>query len=201
MIVRQMIATFAALVAMTLATQAEPVTFAFAPGDEGTRVQFVSKAPMESFDGKTRDLAGSVTLDPTALGDSVTVRFEVDLTTLDTGIELRNRHMRENHLETEQYPKAVFTGAAILDSKSSVLPAGRAVTFECEGTFDLHGVQRRLRVPVTVTWNEAAGTLQVHTEFRVALADYEINRPKFLFLKLEDAQTVTVDAIGRLSGR
>ena len=31
----------------------------------------------------------------------------------DTGIGMRNTHMRENHLETETYPVATFTGGRI----------------------------------------------------------------------------------------
>ncbi|MBK9304990.1 MAG: YceI family protein [bacterium] len=40
--------------------------------------------------------------------------MDVDLAALDTGIGLRNRHMRENHLETDRFPQAVFRGARIL---------------------------------------------------------------------------------------
>ena len=93
---------------------AAPQTFTVATGDEACEVKFTSKAAMESFDGKTRMISGRVTLDPAALGDSLVIAMDVDMTTLDTGIALRNRHMRENHLHTEQFPTATFAGAKIV---------------------------------------------------------------------------------------
>ena len=36
---------------------------------------------------------------------------DVEMADLDTGIDKRNRDMRENHLETDLYPTARFEGA------------------------------------------------------------------------------------------
>ena len=35
-------------------------------------------------------------------------KFEVDLRSLDTGLDLRNEHMRDKYLETDKFPNAVF---------------------------------------------------------------------------------------------
>jgi polyisoprenoid-binding protein YceI len=176
---------------------ANAARFEFKPGDDKNVVRFDSKAPMESFSGETNQLSGYISLEPAGLGDSITVRVEVDLASLDTGIDRRNRHMRENHLETDKYPRAVFTGATVVSPAAARLRAGQVLNCELEGTFDLHGVSRRIRVMIEATYLTEGGVSSIHvvTSFRVALPDYEISRPKFLFLKLEETQTVTFDAV------
>jgi polyisoprenoid-binding protein YceI len=165
--------------------------FVINPGSKDNLVKFESHAPMESFDGKTRAVLGELEFDPDQLSDSVTVRIEVDLTELDTGIGLRNRHMRQNHLETDEYPKAVFRGGRILEPSASALGA-TPVTFQLAGTFELHGVTREVIVDAEVVRNED-GSIQLVSRFEVKLSDYQISRPKFLMLKLDEVQKITVD--------
>jgi polyisoprenoid-binding protein YceI len=183
-----------ALLAPAPAARAE--TFVVRPGDPN-QVVFASKAPVESFQGKTAQMAGRIDVDPGAVGDSVTVRIEVDLASLDTGIAKRNQHMRENHLETAKYPKAVFTGAAVGGPAGAGLEPGKPMAFAVEGTFALHGVSRRLRTTVEVTLEEPGGKRQLRfkTAFPVSLAAYSISRPQFLFLKLADEQAVRVSGV------
>jgi polyisoprenoid-binding protein YceI len=126
--------------------------------------------------------------------DTVTVRFEVDLKSLDTGIGKRDTDMRDKYFEVKKYPKAVFAGASVLGPEGATLAAGKTVTFECEGDFTLHGVTKRTHVTVEVTPRDER-TLAFKASFKVPLADYQIARPKFLFLKLGEVQDVTVEAV------
>lgn len=188
----------ALLVVVSGAVSASPVRFEVNPGGEGTEVVFASKAPMESFEGKTDQVQGSIVLDPAALGDSIVVVVEVDLASLDTGLALRNQHMRENHLETETYPKATFRGGH-LEGFPAALSLGETLKGKARGSFDLHGVVRPMEADVSLTLR-SDGALAVHAEFEVVLADYEIDRPKFLMLKLDEKQHVTVDLIAQPAG-
>ena len=175
---------------------AHAAVFAVKPGPD-CKVVFVSKAPTETFEGKTNKMQGTLTLDPSAVGDTITVHLEVDLASLDTGKKMRNEHMRENHLETDKYPKAVFDGAAVLSPSAAKLEPGKTAAFEIEGTFALHGVSRRLRCPAEATFTPAGkgGKIAFKAEFPVALPDYNIKRPEFLFLKLAEVQQVTVSGV------
>jgi len=155
------------------------------------QVVFTSKATTETFQGKTNKVQGRIVFDPASLGDSVTVHIEVDMASLDTGIGKRNQTMRDDYLQTKQYPRAVFDGATLLSGGNRVLAADPK--FEVAGNFTLHGVTRRLRATVEVTQKDAR-TLEFKTEFPVSLADYRIVRPKFLFLKLGEVQQVEVTA-------
>ena len=178
------------------ASAASAGTFVVRPGGE-SKVTFLSKATIESFTGKTGRLEGRVVVDTAAVGDSITAHLEVDLASLDTGNAHRNRNMRDQHLETDKFPKAIFDGAAVLGPTGARLAAGQPVTIQIEGTFTLHGVSRRLRVEVEATYSEkeGSGRIAFHTVFPVNLADYAVTRPEFLFLKLAESQEVRVSAL------
>ena len=194
--------TLTAMLAMGLAaaSAAGAAQFKVAPGGKN-QIVFFSKAPIESFEGRTRHIEGTIVVDPAGVGDSVTVHLEVDLATLDTGIARRNQHMRDNHLETKKYPRAVFDGASVAGPAGAKLEAGKPVRFTVEGTFSLHGVRRRLRIDAEVTYtpSPAGGQIEFRTSFPVTLNDYSIRRPEFLFLKLAETQDVKVYGVGTAS--
>jgi len=174
------------------ATAAHADDFTVTPGKPNL-VVFTSKAQVESFQGKTSKLSGHINVNPSNVGDSVSVELHVDLASLDTGIAKRNGHMRENHLETAKYPEAVFTGATVLSPAHAAL-SGKPVAFDVTGTFALHGVTRRLTAHADVT--RSGNKLAFTATFQVSLADYAIPRPQFLFLKLADTQELKVTGVG-----
>jgi polyisoprenoid-binding protein YceI len=185
----------AALAVAALAPAAWAERFEIAAGAAENVARFRSHAAVESFEGKTRQVSGWVECDPAALGDSVTVYVAVDLASLDTGIDLRNRHMRENHLETDKYPQAVFRGGRLFGAPAK-LEVGQSATFEIAGEIELHGVTRPLRAPLEVTLLAADGPrqLRVATHFPVSLADFHIARPQFLIVRLAETQQVSLEA-------
>jgi polyisoprenoid-binding protein YceI len=160
-------------------------------GEKGNRVVFVSKAAMESFEGATDQVSGDIEADLAHLADSVRVRIEVDLASLDTGIGMRNKHMRENHLETDTYPKAVFTAGRIVSSTASALNQAQPARITLAGQMSLHGVTREVQYDLALSINPS-GQLKVAGEFTIKLSDYDIDRPKFLILRLADEQAVRV---------
>ena len=173
--------------------------FLVSPGDPNL-VKFESKAPMESFEGKTKQVTGQIVFNPARLADSLTVHMEVDLASLDTGISMRNKHMREDHLETATYPKAIFHGTKLLDPSAPALAPGQKVSFTLEGEFSLHGVTKTIQVPVEVTSSVKDDVTRIHvvTHFLVKLSDYKIDRPQFLVMRLDENQKVTVDVMADL---
>ena len=180
-----------------LAGPALAVRFEILPDNDTNLVRFESKAVLHAFEGTTKQFAGYVVLDPDDLGDSVTIYIEVNLASLDTGIERRNRSMRNNHLETHKYPTAVFKGATIVRPRGSRLDEGRAATFDIEGVLDLHGLKRTQRAAVEVTYLEESGVRKLHVIARldVKLTDFAIERPSVMFMKVRDTQKVTFEAI------
>lgn len=185
------------LAAVLVSSSAHAAQFVVKAGSPN-KVVFTSKAATETFEGKTDRIDGRIVVDPASVEDTVVVYLEVDMASLDTGIGERNKHMKKNHLETDKYPKAVFAGATLLGPEGAALAEGKAVAFDCEGNFTLHGVTRRLRVTVEVTL-ASERTLAFKASFKVPLVDYSISRPKFLFLKLGEVQDVVVEGVATLS--
>jgi polyisoprenoid-binding protein YceI len=186
--------------ALAGASPATAAKFVVKPGNPN-QVVFVSQAPTEKFEGKTNQMEGWLALNTDGIEDSITVHLEVDLASLDTGIAKRNQHMRENHLETAKYPTAMFDGATVRVGAGARLDSGAPVKFEAEGTFSLHHVSRRIRVPIIASYvaGKQGGRIAFSTSFPVSLPDYSISRPQFLFMKLAEVQQVRVSGVGTLA--
>jgi polyisoprenoid-binding protein YceI len=177
------------------AARAEVRTYAVTPG-KGQEIVFASKAPMESFEGRTDQASGTIAADFANLGAGCEVRIAVDLASMKTGIGMRDTHMRERHLETDKYPQAVFVGKRVAAATPGSLASGGTARLTVAGTFDLHGVSREMELPVDLAL-AADGTLTVQAHFTVLLSDHQIDRPKVVMLKLADEQKVSVSLTAR----
>jgi polyisoprenoid-binding protein YceI len=175
--------------------------FAIEPGKPNL-VTFQSKATLETFEGKTRQVSGAVRVTLGNLEDSVDVLVDVDLASLDTGIGVRNKHMREEHLETARYPKAEFHGVKLLDPSSPSIAPGEKVSCTIAGDLSLHGVTKPVEIPVVVSMPSNTARISMHVvgRFDVKLADYGIARPAFLMMRLDETQHVAVDIVAFRKG-
>lgn len=145
--------------------------------DAKNSVIFISNAPVEQIIGKTENIDGYVLWQGRDKLENSEFYFEVDLASFDTGIGLRNRHMRENYLETEKYPYATFTGKLI---KAESVKDTISVT--ASGVFELHGIKNPVEIDVSIV--EANGGYFAKSRFEVRLEDYNIERPKMMLLKI-----------------
>jgi polyisoprenoid-binding protein YceI len=150
-------------------------------------IRFISKAPFNEFDGKSSNLNGLIDLDKNVLD------FYVDLNTLKTGIGLRDSHMRDKYLETEEYPYAEFTGKIEdiekIDEKS--LKVGIKVT--ANGKFKIHGISQNREIFGILKLTDQ-GKISLETNFTVALKDHQIEKPSVLGYELADVQVVEIKA-------
>lgn len=147
-------------------------------------VTFLSKAVLNEFEGKSKVLNGLIDLDKNLLD------FFVDLNTLDTGIGLRDSHMRENYLETEKFPFAEFTGKI---DQTSNLEIGKRTPVTARGVFKIHGVERQIAVAGHLTKLQN-GKIELEASFVIELSDYKIPIPKLVFYELAEQQKVTINA-------
>jgi polyisoprenoid-binding protein YceI len=155
-------------------------------------VRFISKAPLDEFEGITDridgyTLLGGAGLDGAANAEHTEIYFEVDLASLDTGIGLRNRHMRDRYLEIESYPYAAFRGA--IQTVELVSPNLYRVV--SSGTMTLHGVERPLTPECRV--RATSSRTRVRCEFSLLLSDFEIEIPRLMFMKINDEVRIVLD--------
>lgn len=166
-------------------------------------VQFKTTAPLEDIVGITSQIEGYIRVDPEQLRTGPTgALLTVDLESLETGISLRDRHMREQYLHTDQHPKAALTLQRVKKAADARLTPGKPSRVVIEGSFTLHGIERKIEVPATVTYmpqSEATmsklpgNLLRVQAEFDVRLADFKIERPQMVFMKVGEVARITVD--------
>jgi polyisoprenoid-binding protein YceI len=129
-----------------------------------------------SFEARTTSLAGAVTVavpHPAAFVGDLTV----DLRTLDTGIGMRNDHMREQYLEVEKgdgFDKAVLSDVHLGEVDAETFQGRTTFT----GTLRLHGTTRRITGAADV--RRAGSSVRVEAAFPVTLADFGIPKPQYL---------------------
>jgi polyisoprenoid-binding protein YceI len=162
---------------------------------------FESEATLETIKGTTTKISGSITADPSNANTGAAT-ITVDLSSLDTGIAMRNEHMRgAKFLDTEKFPTATFKTVSVSGAKS--IAPNQPVELSLTGDFTLHGVTKRITVParvVVIPENEMTKSSRgpgdwIHGTviFPIKLTDYSIAVPEKLVLKLANDVNVRVD--------
>ncbi len=151
-----------------------------------------------SFDAVTSAVSGNLRRETLEAG-SYAGELRVDLAGLDTGIGLRNEHLRSTYLELDRGPEfrdAVLSGI-VLDEPP---PAGdRRHETGFSGTLTLHGVQRTIEGEAEL--RRRNGRMQVEAEFSLSLDAFGIPPPRYLGIGVRDriAIRVAFDADGAAS--
>jgi polyisoprenoid-binding protein YceI len=146
-----------------------------------------------SFEARTTALAGRLALDqsqPSAL----TGELQVDLQTLDTGIGLRNTHLREKYLEVgkgEGFDRAVLSDIVV----SGVDLAGGSGKGTFKGVLALHGLRKPVSGDVRLT--PAGGQMKVDAGFPVQLPEFGITEPRYLGVGVRDQVQVRAKFVAR----
>ena len=149
-------------------------------------VKFISDAPVEDFEGVTDNIDGYLIAGKGKWTENSDLYFEVDLRTIDTGIGLRNRHMREDYLHTDKYPYAKFSGRVTTVSSSN-----GSYDVQVKGNMDIHGVKKPMEIDGTIF--DAENGVRVRSKFEVKLTDHDIEIPKFMFFKIDETMQLVVD--------
>ena len=148
-------------------------------------VRFTSRTVIDEFEGTTGRVDGLVLLNTEELTDRTggaesEIYFEVDLASLDTGIGMRDRQMRDSYLEVDRYPYAAFGGTI---EQVVSLPGGM-FQVTTQGILGIHGVEQERALTCNLaTVNEG---YRVNCAFPVFLSDHDIEIPKLMFLKLNN---------------
>ena len=133
-----------------------------------------------SFDATTTVLEGAVAVDASG---RLTGALSVDLATLDTGIVLRDTHLRDTYLEVDRgqnFAHAVLSGIALDGADPRMFEGETAFS----ATLRLHGVERPVSgVAELIRTPDGIGVV---AHFPIALQDHAIQSPRYLGVGVSD---------------
>lgn len=148
-------------------------------GNKGFAIfKAVGPAGME-IQGKTSDITVSET--------NQDVLVKVALARLDTGISLRNRHMREKYLEVAKYPNAELV---VKRSDLKFPEAGKEVQSAADGELKIHGKSRKVHFNYRA--KNTSGGIDVTGSTRIDIRDYGIVVPSYLGITVKPNVDISV---------
>lgn len=171
---------------LMLASSALAVAFMTFPADAAlgrahdAAVSFFATGPGGlKIEGKTSEL--------TVSERDGKIRFVVSLSGVDTGIGLRNKHMREKYLQVAKHPNAEL----VIDRAALKLAADGAETNgSAAGTMTLHGQTR----PVNVTYKtkHSGATHTFEGSVHLNIKEFGIEIPSYMGVTVKPDVDVTV---------
>ena len=154
-----------------------------------------NESDFEAFTGKTNKVTGTVSFDPAKKSGKGTI--SVDVASIDTGMPLRNDHMRSaGWLDAAKYPTIQFEALSAKNAGGD--------KYKVKGKLTLHGVTKDVTAVVTVRYKaagaatKAAGfdgdVIQISTKLAIKLSDYGIAIPGIAVGKVSNEVTLGLSA-------
>lgn len=139
----------------------------------GYRVQeqFAAATIESTATGRTGDVQGTLRVNGTTVDD---VTVTANLATLKSDKSLRDERLHTMGIETDKFPDAKFVLTQPIQL-AQVPAEGQTLDTTAVGDFTLHGVTRRVSIPVQGRWDGQA--VQVVGHLPVTFSDYRIDPP------------------------
>ena len=146
------------------------------------REKFVERPAPNDAVGRTADVSGEIVLErPGALRGRV-LNMRVDLRTVTSDSGRRDSFVRQNVLQTDQFPYAEFSSTEAAGPESYV--EGQEASFRLPGRMKIRDQER------PVTWDILAkldgNALTGTATTRIKLTDFDIEPPRLAILSVED---------------
>ncbi len=151
--------------------------------------EFHAEDTYDAFDGKTRDVTGTIVADPSSPA-TASVLITINVDSLDTGAGLRNKEMRERYLETTKFGVATFRSVSVT-GPASIAP-NQPTDINVTGDLTLHGVTKRMTIPVRVVLI-ADSRIHATTTFKIHMPDFGITVPHNILVTVNDEVPVRLD--------
>ncbi|MDP3501071.1 MAG: YceI family protein [Myxococcales bacterium] len=129
------------------------------------------------LEGKTKSI------DVKEDGKAITV--VVGLKDLETGISLRDSHMREKYLEVDKFPEATL---AVANDQVTWPEDGKSSEGQARGTFTVHGVSKDVSFKYKIT--NSGGTYAVEGEAAVNFKDHGVSVPSYMGITVKPDITI-----------
>lgn len=177
-------------------------TFNFEDKSGRNQVTFFSETPLEDINGTANGIGGSISFDVANFAKTLKGKLTVQVTSMNTGIELRNHHLQSsNWLDAAKYPEISFEIKSVSDLNQI---ADNKLEFKVKGDFTLHGITKEVIASADATYldeNEqtkkrAPGDLLgVRAKFSVNLSEYGIDNA-VIGSKVSEKIDIGVNVVG-----
>lgn len=146
----------------------------------------IGRPSMLKIRGKGGAPKGSLAIEGTAATGALTF----DLESLDTGLKLRNEHMKQKYLETSKYGKATLTLTKLSLPENFRAGNTKLEKLPFEGKLSLHGVEKPVSGLATVERN--GEQVAVNADFGLKISDYGIATPGYAGITVAEDVNVLV---------
>jgi len=191
-----------ALSAFNLAAWADPETFDFKDPKTVNNVVFKTDAPLESINGTATGISGTAIFDP-ANPAAITGKIIVEASSLRVPNSMMQGHLQSDKwLDVAKYPEITFEVTSVENAKTS----DDTTTADVTGNFALHGVTKKLTVPVKLTYLKdklsdrlpgmKGDLLVLRAHFTIKRSDFNINKAMFQD-KVSDEIDLTLSLAGQ----
>lgn len=123
--------------------------------------------------GKSEQLNGKIQIK----NKKLTASFQFPLNTLNTGIKLRDKHMKKKYLETKAHPNAVFEVKSWdIPNADQLFSTGLDTTLS--GTLTIRKIPQKVDVQLQLT--PEGKNLKVLAKLKTKISDFNIELPSFM---------------------
>jgi polyisoprenoid-binding protein YceI len=134
---------------------------------EDSKIDFVGSKVTGSHDGGFKSFSGHFHVDGDTLAESGH-QIEIDMNSTWSDNDKLTEHLKApDFFNVEKFPTSSFIATGLRESKD-----GEKGTHQLTGNFKLHGVEKSIEFPVTVTQSE--GKLEIDADFFINRFDYDI---------------------------
>lgn len=158
-----------------------------------SRVEFTLADILHTVHGTFHLKSGELRFDPTTgvAGGQLTV----DADSGESGSKARDRRMKKEILETQDYPEIIFTARQV---KGAIASQGKSQV-ELDGIMTLHGQSHPMEIAVPMTVN--GGIVSADIPFEVPYVKWGLKNPSTLFLRVSERVEINVHVVGRFAER
>lgn len=145
-------------------------------------LNFNVSAQLHMVHGTGGKFEGKITGDPADITQA-TMSIKLDPATFNTDNDKRDETMRDKSLELSKFPFIEFNSTSIEASKKELVDQ-QSITATVHGTLKLHGVETKISVPVQIV--KKGNELTTEGDLALKLDDFNIYRPRVVFVKLQN---------------
>ena len=162
----------------------------FAFDQSQSSISFLASSTLHPIRGKANRFSGKIILPFLSDPSTGSVTLIIEASSLDTNHEGRDKKMRESCLEIGRFQTIRFKSLEIRNQSKSY-SLGQTGKAEILGLLDLHGVQKRIIIPVDYSYTDEA--FHVTGKVMVGMSAFQIPEPKFLLLRVKDEIEIVFD--------